>query len=186
MISIPQIALLLATAALLVAAGPTPGTSDAAEAPTAVADQPFVVANPADIGSEGRSINPDAYIDVRSITDASDPRLQRRNGQLWCGMFASADFGNAHQLVGNLRTNPNRVNSIAAHGCKRVQCMNTSGIYVCNDRNSAMTLTNGDVYAHTYTILNQCCIHNIFGTYDNQRQAGGQQFTDALGGGWNG
>lgn len=32
----------------------------------------------------------------------------------------------------------------------------------------------------------RCCIHNKDGNLDNQKQSGGQQFTNALGGGWNG
>jgi len=180
MVSIRQIALIVASAALLVSAQPTsePASEPASEAayeaasPTLEAREPFGTDHP-------------MYVDVRSITDGSDPRLQKRNGQLYCGNLASADFGDGHDLVINAQNRGNDVKTIAAHGCLRTGCINTSGLYVCNDRNTPLSLKNSDIIAHCRTILTKCCIHNSLGQYDQQHQSGGQQFTDALGGGWN-
>lgn len=55
-------------------------------------------------------------------------------GMQYCGNFANADGSMAISLVdalgaGDLET---REYTIAAHGCNRVQCWDTSGVYVCN------------------------------------------------------
>lgn len=46
--------------------------------------------------------------------------------------FLGADFFNGHQLVQNLGRATGTEHTVAAHGCLRIGCMNTSGIYVCN------------------------------------------------------
>lgn len=76
MISIRQLALFVASAAALVSASPSPEPAFGTFEPRALdAREPF---------------GPDheMYFDARTITDASDPRLQKRNGQLNCGNFA--------------------------------------------------------------------------------------------------
>lgn len=80
MISITQIALFVASAALMVSAGPT-------NAPVleAVRSTPEPEAVAPGLNHTVRELD----FDPRSITDASDPRLQKRNGELYCGTFAS-------------------------------------------------------------------------------------------------
>ncbi|KAJ4408039.1 hypothetical protein N0V82_009778 [Gnomoniopsis sp. IMI 355080] len=177
MISLTQITLLVASAALLVSAGPT--STPALEAVRTLSEADELVPGLV------RSIPEEAYFDARSITDAGDPRLQKRNGELYCGTFASADFYNGHELVRNMINSPTDQHTIAANGCLRTSCMNTSGVYVCNDRSGALTVTNAQIDEHVKNILGRCCMHNKNGQADEQKQSGGQQFTDALGGGWN-
>lgn len=79
MISITQIALFVASAALVVSAGPTNApVLEAIRSP-----EPELVAP--GLNHTVRELD----FDPRSITDASDPRLQKRNGELYCGTFAS-------------------------------------------------------------------------------------------------
>lgn len=63
--------------------------------------------------------------------------LQRRSndfvGEHYCGLFANADSSNANALIKSLGGDKkNNKYSIGAHGCYRVACQNTSGVYVCN------------------------------------------------------
>lgn len=81
MISLTQITLLVASAALLVSAGPT--STPVLEAVRTLSEADELVPGLV------RSIPEEAYFDARSITDAGDPRLQKRNGELYCGAFAS-------------------------------------------------------------------------------------------------
>lgn len=55
-------------------------------------------------------------------------------GMQYCGNFANGNAGMVESLAdklnqGDLKT---RVYNIGAGGCNRVQCWDTSGIYVCN------------------------------------------------------
>lgn len=80
MISITQITFFVASAALMVSAGPT--NAPVLEAVRSI-PEPEAVA---------RGLNhavQELEFDPRSITDANDPRLQKRNGELYCGTFAS-------------------------------------------------------------------------------------------------
>jgi len=117
-------------------------------------------------------------------TRSDDQHLNKRSGYLYCGNFATADFHNAHSLV-SATSGSETQHTAAAHGCNRVGCMNTSGLYICNDNDYSLTMTGNDVTPHADNILNYCCIHNKNGNLDLQVQSGGQQFTNVLGGNWN-
>lgn len=54
-------------------------------------------------------------------------------GEHYCGIFANADSDNTKSLLNSLSGDgKNDEYTIAAHGCYRVACHNTSGVYVCN------------------------------------------------------
>lgn len=190
MISITQIALLLASATLLVSAGPTPVPADietpslaAIELPTALA----VPEAPEGLTYTGDPNFPGQIIEARDGTDASTAKhLNKRNGMLYCGSFMPANYRDASYLVEDMgNSHPNTYHSVDAHGCRRVACNNTSAVYVCNDRSTGLSLNNAEIVKHTVTIRQKCCIHNAYGGLDEQAQSEGQQFTDALGGNFN-
>lgn len=54
-------------------------------------------------------------------------------GEYYCGLFANADSSDANSLIQSLGgDNKSKKYSIGAHGCYRVACHNTSGVFVCN------------------------------------------------------
>lgn len=55
-------------------------------------------------------------------------------GKLHCGNFANANGQMAGNLVSALNAGSLKTHeySVAAHGCNRVNCWDTSGVYVCN------------------------------------------------------
>lgn len=70
-------------------------------------------------------------------SSGTTPGLEARgdtiNGMHYCGIFANADSNDAADLVSSLGGDKkNDQYPISAHGCKRVACHNTSGVYVCN------------------------------------------------------
>lgn len=75
-----------------------------------------------------------------NLTQSSEPSVDARSsgirGMQYCGVFANADGGMASQLVNKLGQGSlkSRGYSVAAHGCNRVQCWDTSAVYVCNVR----------------------------------------------------
>lgn len=62
-----------------------------------------------------------------------DVRSNNFVGEHYCGLFANADSNDADSLIQSLGgDNKGKQYSIGAHGCYRVACHNTSGVYVCN------------------------------------------------------
>ncbi|KAJ4387851.1 hypothetical protein N0V93_008454 [Gnomoniopsis smithogilvyi] len=106
-------------------------------------------------------------------------QLSKRNGWLYCGMMANGSGNNLRSLYddfgGETYTAP-------AHGCIRAKCWNTSGVYVCNDKATALTVSGTEIKKHLINILEKCCMWNTDGTQNYGYYTNGQQFTDALGG----
>lgn len=120
-------------------------------------------------------------------SDAADLHgaLAKRDGKLNCGNFASGNKNTAKELVNNLN-NYNKAH-IAPRSCHRMQCKDTTAVYVCNDNRHALDMRSKDVYNRAVNILEHCCGSDL--PYWKNGLAypavGGQQWTDALGGNWN-
>ncbi|KUI60982.1 hypothetical protein VP1G_08174 [Cytospora mali] len=104
-------------------------------------------------------------------------------GEYYCGVFANADAGNAKDLISQLSGNMKDDKfAIAAHGCYRVACHNTSGVYVCNDNNSELTVSGSDVANAATYIDKHCCYASEVTSQNRYSIKSGQQFTQW---GWN-
>ncbi|KAJ4422610.1 hypothetical protein N0V82_002729 [Gnomoniopsis sp. IMI 355080] len=115
--------------------------------------------------------------DASGLHSRSD--IHKRNGMLYCGIMANGDGMNLRSLYddfgGETYTAP-------ANGCIRAKCWNTSGVYVCNDRSTPLTVSGNEIKKHLINILDRCCLLNADLSRNNGVHTNGQQFTDALGG----
>lgn len=114
MVSLAKLALVVAAAAMsLVSADPIGSIPEAAEELPAV-EAPY-----------------NATLSYRATPMTENKLLGKRDGELYCGSFASAEFYDGHDLALSL-AGDNAKYTALAHGCKRVRCKNTSGVYFCN------------------------------------------------------
>lgn len=75
----------------------------------------------------GTSVNPRA-VHKRDVTG------------LACGLWATADNVDTAQNSANLNQKGGLAVPVAANGCNRVACYDTSGMYVCNDQDADITV----------------------------------------------
>ncbi|ROV96930.1 hypothetical protein VSDG_04072 [Cytospora chrysosperma] len=115
-----------------------------------------------------------------------DVRSNNFVGEHYCGLFANADSNDADSLIQSLGgDNKGKQYSIGAHGCYRVACHNTSGVYVCNDNGFELTVNGGDVADAASYIHAHCCYSaDVAGVGGGSIRSirSGQQFTQW---GWN-
>ncbi|KAF3766579.1 hypothetical protein M406DRAFT_330384 [Cryphonectria parasitica EP155] len=121
---------------------------------------------------------------VLAMAGAIDIRSEVVHGMQYCGNFANADGSMSTQLVDKLGEGDlkDRQYTVAAHGCNRVQCWDTSGVYVCNDNDSELTVSGEQVSDVGELILSGCCMFSASGKDIGQEIMSGQQFTQW---GWN-
>ncbi|KAK7731817.1 hypothetical protein SLS53_008638 [Cytospora paraplurivora] len=122
-----------------------------------------------------------------SHASSTTPDLEARgdtiNGMHYCGIFANADSSDAAALVSSLGGDKKKDEySIASHGCKRVACHNTSGVYVCNDNNHKITVSGASVANAAAYINKHCCYAPSASGRGGYPIRSGQQFTQW---GWN-
>ncbi|ROV97401.1 hypothetical protein VMCG_06924 [Cytospora schulzeri] len=122
-----------------------------------------------------------------SSNNSTVPNLEARSneivGEHYCGVFANADSNNAKSLVQSLGSDKtNNKYSIGAHGCYRVACHNTSGVYVCNDNDFELIVNGKDVANAADYITRHCCYAADVAGRGSYSIRSGQQFTQW---GWN-
>ncbi|KAK3365590.1 hypothetical protein B0T24DRAFT_723295 [Lasiosphaeria ovina] len=107
---------------------------------------------------------------------ATSDVLKKRSGGLFCGVFNTAD---KHDIMENLYWMRNNLGKCTtpARTCRRFSCINTSGVYVCNDRDQDLIIDCGvEAPGLADTPAVQCCTAAHSGI-------SGQQFSDD--GTWN-
>lgn len=115
--------------------------------------------------------------------DSITTRGESITGMRYCGVFAAASRYDEIDLIDPLGQTAwsstgyqgNQEWTIPASACYRVQCMNTSAVYVCNDNTSELVLKGKQIYPVAKMVTNNCCSAG-------SKQVAGQQFTQW---GWN-
>jgi len=93
------------------------------------------------------------------VTFALTPRgLVRRDlTEVTCGLYASADAPDtgSKNLVDIAQRFGQNLN-VAAHTCHRIACVNTSGVYVCNDQDVDIDMPYQDTFAALDYLFKAC------------------------------
>ncbi|KAF3766075.1 hypothetical protein M406DRAFT_68456 [Cryphonectria parasitica EP155] len=112
-----------------------------------------------------------------ALATPAPPQLEPRadeslDGTLFCGNFATGAKGTASGLLTDLDAGAHgkisrKEFTVAAGGCQRVTCWDTTGIYVCNDESTTLTLSGNDVWYAANSVYKLCCRQDYSGlTYN--------------------
>ncbi|KAK3936356.1 hypothetical protein QBC46DRAFT_412178 [Diplogelasinospora grovesii] len=116
--------------------------------------------------------------DAAGSESARDVTVSNANKKdRYCGIFSTGDKRNIMTLLYNMRKQGGNCVT-PAKTCTRHACMNTSGVYVCNDNDHDITLDCKKDVADFGGEAAKCCTAD----WTKSKGISGQQFSDE---GWN-